>query len=135
MGQSFEIYNLITFPSLQINAQFIPYYKTESQITPTGTMIGDLGIKFNKNKLLVVANSTIITLNGIDIDVKHSWEMTLDEVELRNVAKKNSFELSISTPVISISFLSKAYYVDGLEPQYHFDYTAKLNQGYQDLHG
>ena len=135
MGQSFEIYNLITSPSLQINSQFIPYFKTEYQVSPTGTMIGDLGIKFNQNKMLVIANSTIVHLNGVDIDVKQSWKLTVDDVELSNVAKKNSFELTIATPSISITFISKAYYVAGLEPQYHFDYAAKLQQGYQDMHG
>ena len=43
MGQSFEIYNIITSPYLQINSKFTPYYKTAEQSTPTGTMLGELG--------------------------------------------------------------------------------------------
>jgi hypothetical protein len=43
MGQSYEIYNIITAPYLQINSRFTPYYKTLGQAVPTGTMMGELG--------------------------------------------------------------------------------------------
>ena len=43
MGQSYEIYNLITSPALQINSRFVPYFRLPNQIVPTGTMMGELG--------------------------------------------------------------------------------------------
>lgn len=43
MGESFEIYNLVTQPNLQINSRFTPYFKTATQTNPTGTMLGELG--------------------------------------------------------------------------------------------
>lgn len=43
MGQSYEIYNIISASYLQINSEFIPYYKTATQVTPTGTMMGTIG--------------------------------------------------------------------------------------------
>ena len=49
MGQSFEIYNIISLPYLQINSRFIPYYKKANQIVPTGTMMGELGMKTKNN--------------------------------------------------------------------------------------
>jgi hypothetical protein len=73
MGQSFEIYNLISSPDLQINSRFIPYYKTAGQVVPTGTMMGELGktlvgqlrlkkkelnlgyIKYNLKEMLLIA--------------------------------------------------------------------------------
>ena len=53
MGQSYEVYNLITAPYLQINSHFNPYYKNAGQTAPTGTMIGDLGIKFHEGYQIV----------------------------------------------------------------------------------
>ena len=135
MGQSYEIYNLITHPSLQINSRFIPYYKTATQLTPTGTMIGDLGIKFQQNRFMLEANATRAILNKRKLDMRENWNVTIDGIELFNVAKKNSYEFTISTPILSLTFLSKIYYVSDLEPQYHFDYKAKLIQPDLELHG
>ena len=43
MGQSYEIYNLITSSTLQINSRFVPYFRLPEQVVPTGTMMGELG--------------------------------------------------------------------------------------------
>ena len=43
---SYEIYNLITAPQLQINSRFTPYFRRPDQIVPTGTMMGEIGNSF-----------------------------------------------------------------------------------------
>ena len=71
MGQSYEVYNILTTSTLQVNSRFIPYYKSVGQIVPTGTMMGEIGrcclsIMGNKNKALNLED-TISTLMLIPV--------------------------------------------------------------------
>ena len=135
MGQSYEIYNIITSPSLQINSRFIPYYKTLTQSQPTGTMMGELGIKFNKHRFFINSNSTIAELDGQNVDMRESWTVVLETVKLSNIAKKNTYEFTVTTPQIEITFVRKVYLVAGIDAQYHFDYKANLLDVDVELHG
>ena len=135
MGQPFEVYNIISAPTLQINSRFIPYYKTATQLLPTGTMMGEIGLKIHANQLYVNSNSTIATLNEMPVDLTKSWSMTMEDVTVSNVAKKRGYDITMATPFLSITFIHKVYLVTGLEPQTHFDYKAKLGNYNSELHG
>lgn len=138
MGQSFEIYNIISMNYLQINSRFIPYYKTAGQVIPTGTMMGDLGIKFYGNKLELNANSTIAVLNdNAQVSMDSTWELSFDGgiVISNQVYQKGHYKFTIETPHLAITFIHKVYMVAGLEPQHHFDYKAKLYNAPEDMHG
>ena len=135
MGQAYEIYNIVTMPALQINARFIPYYKTATQIEPTGTMIGDLGIKFGSNRFFINPNSTDAILNGSPVSLATEWSLDFAETSVNNIISGRTYEFTITTPELSLTFVRKFYAVAGLDLQYHFDYKAKLLKSNVDIHG
>ena len=136
MGESFEIYNIISAPSLQINSRFTPYYKTATQTTPTGTMLGELGFKFNAHTAIFNSNSTVAVIDGQNVDLSQDWEMTFNDVKLKLVAtNKKHYEIVLTTPDLVITFVRKVYMVSGLEPQFHFDYKLRQLRPNKELHG
>ena len=136
MNDSYEIYNILSASNLQINSRFIPYYKKAGQVIPTGTMMGELGFKFGGNTLFISTNETYAVLNEETIvDLTANWEMAFGDVELVNVARNHMYEISVSTPEVSIQFIRKVYIVEGLERQWHVDYKAKLLSEGENIHG
>ena len=136
MGQSYEVYNLVTAPYLQVNSHFTPYYKTASQTAPTGTMIGDLGIKIQSSSFYVNSNGTIAQLNGADVSMEENWTHSVaNGTKISNKVNGNSYEISLKTPDVELIFIRKVYMVAGLEAQFHFDYKAKLLNVNKDMHG
>ena len=128
MGQSFEVYNIISAPTLQINSRFTPYYKKLGQQIPTGTMMGEIGIKVPGHQIFANSNSTFVVIDDQEVNIDEQWEIAYDNgVIIRNSPNKNhKFELTVETPQVVISFLKRAYYVTGMEPQFHFDYKARM---------
>ena len=135
MGQSYEIYNMVTMPTLQINARFIPYYKTATQIEPTGTMIGELGIKIGSSRFFINPNTTDAFLNDSPVSLATEWSLDLADVNVHNKISGRTYEFTISTPELSLTLVRKFYAVAGLDLQYHFDYKAKLFKSNVDIHG
>ena len=136
MGQSYEIYNIISAPYLQINSQFIPYYKTATQLAPTGTMMGSIGIKIVNERILIAANSTIAWLNDVPVDFTQDWSVELENgVKMSSVAKKRMYDFSLETEDVIVTFIRRVYNVKGLEPQWHYDYKAALKKGSVNFHG
>jgi hypothetical protein len=137
MGQSYEIYNIITAPYLQINSQFTPYYKRANQIVPTGTMMGSLGIKFYAHSILANSNSSFIVLDeNQEVRLDEEWTLNFDGgIIISNVPAQRKSVLTIETPDIVLSFIRKAYYVSGLEAQWHYDYKARILNINTDFHG
>lgn len=136
MGQSFEIYNLITSATLQINSRFIPYYKTSGQTVPTGTMMGDLGIKLANHKFYVNSNETTAILDNTEISLKQDWAFTYGDATIRNKAgRNNNYEITIENADVAVTFSRKVYIITDLEKQWHFDYFAKLYSDGTGLHG
>ena len=146
MGQSFEIYNLVTAPQLQINSRFAPYFRLPDQIVPTGTMISELGkpfsivfsylkgIKFQSHRLYINSNTTTAQFDGTEISLEDSWEINYGDYTVRNVAGVHLIT-TIETPELQLSFIRKVYRHEGLEPQYHYDYKAALKNENPNLHG
>ena len=135
MGQSYEIYNVISMENLQINSRFIPYYKTATQIEPTGTMIGELGIKLGSTKIYINPNSTECLINQTPVSLETTWSLEISPgVSIHNEFNRKTYSFSIVVPELSITFIRKVYTVSQLEPQYHFDYKAKL-YSVSDIHG
>lgn len=147
MGQSFEIYNIITSPNLQINSLFTPHYRHAKQVIPTGeialiveliksgTMMGEIGVKWSANRLYLQANSSYAELNNGILDLRSNWVLEMGSIVLSNVVKNNGHEIVVESEDISIAFSNKAYLVQGLEPQWHYDYRAKLHKNQIDMHG
>ena len=151
MGQSYEVYNVITSPYLQINSRFTPYYKTATQVTPTGkmkvsvnchqptgTMMGELGIKFHSHSIYANSNSSFVELDGQDVKIDQEWTLTYPGgivVTNAPVPGRTTYTLTIETPDIVISFIRKAYYVNGLEPQWHYDYKTRVLAINDEFHG
>jgi hypothetical protein len=136
MGQSFEIYNIITAPYLQINSRFTPYFKKATQVVPTGTMMGELGIKFFNHKLFANSNSTSISLDDKEIRLDQAWTLSFEGgITVTNTPIKKRSALTVETPDIVLSFIRKAYYVTGMEPQWHYDYKARILNINRDFHG
>ena len=121
--------------ALQINARFIPYYKTATQIEPTGTMIGDLGIKFGSNRFFINPNTTDAILNDSPVSLATEWSLDFAEISVDNRISGRTYEFTITTPELSLTFVRKFYAVSGLDLQYHFDYKAKLFKSNVDIHG
>ena len=136
MGQSYEIYNIVTMPYLQVNARFIPYYKTAIQIEPTGTMIGELGIKLSSTRVYVNPNTTEALVNESPVSLAASWSLEISPgFSIHNEFVEKTYKLSIHAPEMELSFIRKIYSVYGLEPQFHFDYKAKLLNSMIGIHG
>ena len=136
MGQSYEIYNIITSPQLQINSRFVPYYKSSDLIVPTGTMMGELGIKFGNHRLYLNSNETHAMLDKSELDMMAEWTLSFDETDISNEVENGKFyKLTVQNSDIAISFIRKVYVVTGLDRQYHFDYSAKLLSSGDSLHG
>ena len=136
MGQSYEIYNIITSPYLQINSAFTPYYRTANQVVPTGTMLGALGIKFYNHRIYANSNSSVIVMDGQDVNMKSDWVVNYEHgITISNNPVNGRFILTIETPDISISFIQKVYLVQGLEPQWHYDYKSKMLKVNEEFHG
>ena len=137
MGESFEIYNIITSPHFQMNSRFTPYYKTASQVVPTGTMMGEMGIKIHNHRIYVNSNKTIATIDGIDVSLLQDWNQDFENgYKLVNQANKNGkYEITVVATEFSFTMIRKVYLVAGLEAQFHFDYIAKLLQKSANLHG
>ena len=114
MGQSFEIYNIITAPYLQINSQFIPYYKTATQIEPTGTMMGDLGFQFNGKTFYINSNSTFGELGNQAVAMTTEWELVFDKVVLSNKINGRMYEITLKSEDIEITFIRKVYKISQL---------------------
>jgi hypothetical protein len=116
MGQSFEIYNIISTDYLQVNSRFTPYYKRVNQVTPTGTMMGDIGIKFYDERIELNSNSTIAHINyNSPIDMMSNWETSYEHgIVLRNKVKKNQYIFTITTPHVSLTLVRKVYMVAGM---------------------
>ena len=136
MGQSFEIYNILTSPNLQINSRFTPYFKTASQVVPTGTMIGELGIKFGKHYFQLNSNETEATLDKTSVDMSSAWLQIIDGTTVENEVKHgNMYSITIKNSDVAITFKRRTYIVAGLEKQWHFDYSATLLSSGENLHG
>ena len=137
MGQSYEIYNIITSPDLQVNSRFIPYYKTATQATPTGTMMGELGIKFAHQEFHLYANDTIAYLNDVPVDLTREWSSQLEDVTVTNFVdeSRRMYQITIANKDVMITFIRKVYIVADLERQWHYDYRAKLLSSGEQLHG
>ena len=136
MGQSFEIYNIITGPTLQINSRFIPYYKTAEQALPTGTMMGEIGIKWFQHQFYVNANSTVAILDSQEISLASEFSIQLGEgAVLKNTANGRNYQFTLETADVSITFVRKLYTVVGLDAQWHFDYKSNLVNEKAALHG
>ena len=98
--------------------------------------MGELGFKFGGNTLFINTNETYAVLNDQTvIDLTSNWEMTFGDVVLSNVARKHMYEISVSTPEVSIQFIRKVYIVVGLDKQWHVDYKAKLISEGDNIHG
>ena len=149
MGQSYEIYNLITSPSLQINSRFVPYFRLPDQVVPTGivqfesfklsnkgTMMGEIGFKFATHKLHLNANSSIATLDSSEISLKNPWSLTFEDVTIVNKVNGRMYELEFNSRQVSITFIQKLYVHKGVPDQWHFDYKAALHgKDHTELHG
>lgn len=136
MGQSYEIYNLVSMPDLQVNARFIPYYKTAFQVEPTGTMIGEVGIKIGSTRLFINPNSTEADMNKTPVSMAKSWSVDLSQnARISNEVDGRMYKFTIETDDLSLTFIRKLYAISGLEPQFHFDYKAKLHSENIDIHG
>ena len=128
MGQSFEVYNLITSSTLQINSRFIPYFRLPGQVVPTGTMMGELGkilghyisymilgIRFASHRLFLAANSTIATLDNTEVSLESTWTVTYGDYILSCVSDDSKHELTIKNSDIALTFIRKVYRHSGLE--------------------
>ena len=118
-------------------ARFIPYYKVWDQIIPTGTMMGELGIRLNNHRFRVFANETTAILDGTLVSMEESWSVSFgNDIVLSNYAKKgDKHEIIVETKDLFITFIRKVYTVAVLEDQWHYDYKAKLITDGSNLHG
>lgn len=90
---------------------------------------------FNTHRFELNSNSTSATLDNTFVDLATSWELSFGNTKLTNIANGNKQEISIENDDISITFIRKVYMVQGLEPQWHYDYKAKLYKDDANLHG
>jgi hypothetical protein len=101
-----EIFNLVTYPNLQVNARFVYLSSAECHDNFTacfahpGTYIGEEGIKLGNDKIHVKAGSykqgLKVSVNGQRISGKHS-------VKLGSVNVMSHRRVVISTPIITLT--------------------------------
>ena len=119
-----------------LKSRFIPYFKTSFQATPTGTMMGEIGVQGFEHKFHVIANETTAVLDGREVDMRNDWDVSFNGVTFYNQARKgNMYEFTVETEDITITFIRRVYIVTGLERQWHYDYKAKLMNEGNALHG
>ena len=107
-----------------------------AKVVPTGTMMGELGIKFGNHRFYVSSNETVATLDNLDVDLLSSWSVEFDGVVLSNVNEKGRmYQINFANNDVSVTFIRKLYTIRGLEDQWHFDYHAKLFSSGNNLHG
>lgn len=63
------------------------------------------------------------------------WSIEWGEVAVRNSFKGKMYELTVDTPDFTATFVRKVYNVAGLDPQWHYDYLARIKRINNDFHG
>jgi len=101
-----EIFNLITYPNLQVNARFVYLSSAECHDNFTacfahpGTYIGEEGIRIGNDKVHIKAGSfkrgLTVAVNGQRVQGKHT-------VKLGSVELVNHRQVIVNTPVMTLT--------------------------------
>jgi len=101
-----EIFNIVTYPNLQVNARFVYLSTAECNDNFTacfahpGTYIGEQGIRLGNDKILIKAGSykkgLTVSVNGQRVQDNHT-------VKLGSVEVVNHRRVIVHTPVMSLT--------------------------------